>query len=712
MISTSTRQHYYYSGPTELMEQALLYSLDNGFLQSAVFLSEQLYHTDTANQNSRFLHGLCCLRSGQVGKAHDLTHGIRHLGCAYIYAQTCLSLNKYKAGIMALLSVQSSWTSTSHFYSHTESTRRLLPDGAAVACVLGHLYKQNDDIKKAIENYVLAVKRNPYLWEAFEGLLSLGVDMQVKNVFKKSEVLSSARSMLEENGTGVNGIENSSISAFSSPDIFNQPRSTSTKNNPVRPSQPLTRLDERNGPMTPISSDNPKSSLEASVSVNPHAPLRTQAKSRLLDVRAPIMFGMSRSIHSRGPVSKEGMISPGGQRRSHRITNLTGRPNGKTGLKRPSSSVSQDKSVVLPMQADSDANPMANGRHRVTDTRQSVISLPSPESEINLMSLLKQVGEGFYALSRYQCTRSIDAFKCLDVNVKSSPTVIAKLGRAYYENGNYEEAAMCFKDLRKVAPGRLEDMELYSTCLWHLHKEVELSYLAHEILDLDRLSPQAWCILANCFSLQREHDQALKCVRRAIQLDGDFAYAHTLEGHEFAANEEFEKAQTSFRNAIRVDKRHYNAWYGLGMAYMKTGNNDEAEFHFVKASQINPTNAVLVCCLGIVLERSKRFPEALRQYERACQLAPQNALARFKKAKALIMAKDYTNAMNDLHILKELAPDEANVHYLLGKMYRQFGDKTSAMKHLTIAMNLDNKVNHLVKGAIENMDELDNSIGQ
>lgn len=103
-------------------------------------------------------------------------------------------------------------------------------------------------------------------------------------------------------------------------------------------------------------------------------------------------------------------------------------------------------------------------------------------------------------------------------------------------------------------------MEIYSTVLWHLRKEVELSFLAHEILDLDRLAPQSWCIIANCFSLQREHDQALKCIRRAIQLNPNFAYAYTLEGHEYVANEEYERAQTSFRNAMRVDMRHYNAW--------------------------------------------------------------------------------------------------------------------------------------------------------
>lgn len=704
------------------MEQAVLYCLDNGFLDSAVFHAEQLHHTDTANHNSRFLYGLCCIRAGQIAKAHNLTQAVRHLGCAYIYAQTCLSLRLYKDGVLALLSVQSSWTSTSHFYNHTESTRRLLPDGAAVSCLLGHLHKSNDEIKKAIECYVQAVEGNPYLWEAFEGLLSLGAEIQVKNVFKKSEILSSARGMLEESGVPLNGFDSNSMAALATPDIFNQSsRSTTNKNYPLRSTFPLTRLDEfdtPNGPITPtLSSDNLRSSLESSVSNTSRAPVRAKSKPRLPDLAVP-KFGLSRPAGESRPglkrvSSREDSLSSSGQRRSTRLNLPTMRATGKSGLKKAGRLPSQE---VLPTttRPDPEATPMANGKYRVNSTKQcgSSISLPTADGEAKLLTLLWKIGEGYYELSRFQCIKSIEAFKSLDDNIKSSPSILAKLGCAYYENGDYQDAALCFKDLRVIAPARVEGMELYSTCLWHLHKKTELSYLAHEIMDLDRLSPQAWCILANCFSLERQHDRALKCVGRAIQLHGDFAYAHTLEGHEYSANEEFEKAQTSFRNAIRVDKRHYNAWYGLGMVYMKTGNNEEAEFHFVKASQINPTNAVLVCCIGIVLERSKKWAEALRHYERACHLAPRNALARFKKAKALIMAKDYKNAMNDLHILKELAPDEANVHYLLGKMYRQFGDKTSAMKHLTIAMNLDNKVNHLVKEAIENMDELENPMGQ
>lgn len=46
-------------------------------------------------------------------------------------------------------------------------------------------------------------------------------------------------------------------------------------------------------------------------------------------------------------------------------------------------------------------------------------------------------------------------------------------------------------------------MEFYSTVLWHMKKEVELSALAQDAVGLDRLSPHTWVIMGNCFSLQK-----------------------------------------------------------------------------------------------------------------------------------------------------------------------------------------------------------------
>lgn len=159
-------------------------------------------------------------------------------------------------------------------------------------------------------------------------------------------------------------------------------------------------------------------------------------------------------------------------------------------------------------------------------------------------------------------------------------------------------------------------MEIYSTLLWHLQQNVELSFLAQELMNIDPKSPQAWIAVGNLFSLQKERTQALTCFRRAAQLDPSCAYAYTLSGHE-SIDDDLDKAVTFFQSALRVDPRHYNAWYGrilsqisqtsdpsfrygLGTCYLRMSKIRLAEYHYRKAAEIHPNNAVLWGCVGMV----------------------------------------------------------------------------------------------------------------
>lgn len=309
-----------------------------------------------------------------------------------------------------------------------------------------------------------------------------------------------------------------------------------------------------------------------------------------------------------------------------------------------------------------------------------------------LLGLFSKLASGHFALSRYKCLDAISAFNSLSQGQRETPWVLSQLGRANFEQANYTEAAKYFSRVQKLAPSRLEDMEIYSTVLWHLKSDVELAYLAHQLLEADRLSPQAWCAIGNSFSHQRDHDQALKCFKRATMIDPEFAYAFTLQGHEYVANEEYDKALEAYRDGINADNRHYNAWYGLGTVYDKMGKLDFAEQHFRNAASINPTNAVLICCIGLVLEKMNNPQDALVHYGRASSLAPHSVLAKFRKARVLMKLREYKFALAELKILKDMAPDEANVHYLLGKLYKMLHDKANAIKHFTAALNLDPKV--------------------
>ena len=347
-----------------------------------------------------------------------------------------------------------------------------------------------------------------------------------------------------------------------------------------------------------------------------------------------------------------------------------------------------------PMDIDGkEQRPLSNSATNATNHKPVVNEkVKEYESVQWLLDLFMKLGSGYFALSHYQCQDALRCFNSITTSQRETPWVLAQIGRAHYEQTNYVEAEKIFTRIKTMAPSRLEDMEIYSTILWHLKHPIDLAYLAHEIVDIDRNSPQAWCTVGNSFSLQRDHDQALKCFIRATQLDPKFAYAFTLQGHEHVANEEYDKALSAYRAAIGAESRHYNAWYGLARVFEKQGKYNFAEQHYRTAASINPTNPVLITCIGNVLEKTKSYRPALVQYSKACELDPKSPLCRFKKARVLMALHEHQKALVELKVLKDIAPDEANVHFLLGKVYKVLRQKGSAIKHFTMALNLDPKV--------------------
>ncbi|OLL23906.1 Protein bimA [Neolecta irregularis DAH-3] len=714
------------SAKPEIIEQfreVVWYSLDNNLLQNAHFVAERLLAYNDTNSGSKHLLALCLFRQGKCDAALRLTESVRHIGCAYVYGQCCLQLNRCKDGITALENISSYWNNTSTLYDHTDKKRRHIPDAGAVYCLLGHLSSQGGGtIRKSMEYYVSAVKANPFLWEAFDGLCKLGIKLRVRNIFRPVQGMASTDELLR------NHIEEEQQNIppdLEVLDLFNSGGKANFSTKPIFNIQSdihISHTNENGTPGTPTFGSNPSElnrnglgGLSFATPTEQSKPLRSRTRgtfdfskpkvsSRLGNDQTKKLGHSDIANESSAPIRRSTRLLPNASKFTSRFTSA----NTANVIREREPKKMKSTAKLRINSANSDVE--MKDVHSQPGERQIMTSYERAQSERFVLDLLRICGEGYYNLQRFQCVKSVEAFLKLPPSQQNTSFVLSRIGRAYFEMVNYIEADKAFKRLREIDPSRLEDMEIYSTLLWHQREDVRLSYLAHELLDTNRFAPEAWCAIGNCFSLQRDHDQALKCFQRAVQLDPRFAYAYTLQGHEYALNEEFEKAQTAFRSALRVDRWHYNAWYGLGMVSFKIGNNSSAAYHFREAEKINPTNAILSCFVGMVLERENQFAEALDQYVKACGLAPNSALCRFKKAKSCIHLHYYESALEDLIYLKDLAPDEASVHFLLGKLYKHFGNKPNAMRHFTLAQNLDPKASHLIRECIERLDEPEDEV--
>jgi anaphase-promoting complex subunit 3 len=706
------------SGVNAQLRQLIHYHLDNGFVENALFLAGRLHALEPRNLDAIHLLAHCNLRLGRYKAAYDYskTRGLQgqHLGCAYVFAQACLGLEKYDQGVTALEKARSLWTGRNHWSKrveaavfwvemltlpdkHSETSRRHVPDAAACSCMLGKLYAAHGDTQKAIDNYVAALKINSFMWDAFTGLCDLGAAVRPHNIFKitpemlasivhsssngatssnaQAQEISDARnpfvstpdvdpfnplsrqsadiglnlgganllSRLNGSAPMVNGVastyhnldtpvangqdydEDVMMGEAGGPVMNEQgpevvqapPRKTRlhfngseeppkmrpitsrsrTKTNPEIDQTDIPRPINQNGHKRTISGHATQhTQVSSAQAVDPAAPPRRSV--RLLN---SVTSFSTRSSRLANASSKDQDTKERRELRKVKAMGTKGKPGTTSTVGRVVSG-NRNPTMDTSETAKPGSRPTSAAAHIMPPPRMGPSSDLAREQEALswLLDLLWKIGSGYKYLSRFDSKRALDAFKTVPTAQRETPWVLAQIGKAHYEREEYQKAEDVFQKIRDKAPAFLDHMEVYSNTLWQLKREVPLGYLAHTLMEQDRLSPQAWCALGNANSLDQQHDDAIKCFSRATQLDPKFAYAFTLRGHEHVTNEEYEKAMSAFRGAISADSRHYNGWYGLGTVFEKMGKLDFAEKHYRKAAEINPNNATILVKIGLV----------------------------------------------------------------------------------------------------------------
>ncbi|WVQ88959.1 hypothetical protein IAS59_002701 [Cryptococcus gattii] len=650
-------------------------------------------------------------------------------GCAMIVARCCEKLGRYSEG-QAVLARALKRGANINLTLPTPSS-----NPATAYLLLANLSHKGKSPETAIENYRKALDEDPWMWEAFTSLCDVGAPPPIESLFPPGAGLSLSRHASRSSRPPL------------SPNVHRQ-------KSPIEPAPGVLRLHQAQagvgnsgGLFTPdVEGMGGKTGLGmmGNTSSWDSSSIMGDATFALPEqqTKRPFPSFMSTATSFLPSSLRGGTSTPAGSDSPPKLPTMK-RPRGKDPVKRPGpvETPQSQMSSGLPLARelrpngakyeDSDA-PRRSSRLKTTTSKsssknprdprvtrsRSVTSsnsnneAPSPpsltsqdailqkEADEYLKDIVKKCARVYKSLSQYQCQQAIKEVDVLPGELKTSPWAMEILGRAFYEIANYAMARRAFTFLQQQEPYRIQSMEQFSTLLWHLTDLPALSYLSQSLISISRTSPQAWIAVGNCFSLQKDHDEAMRCFRRATQLDEGCAYAWTLCGYEAVEMEEYERAMAFYRTAIRTDARHYNAWYGMGLVYLKTDRPRYAEHHFRRAVEINPTNPVLLCCVGMALEKSDDVVQALHFYERASKYAPTSAMVQFKRIRALVALQRYDEAISALEPLTHSAPDEANVFFLLGKCLFKKERRQEATVAFTNARELEPKLESAINAVL------------
>ncbi|XP_021366096.1 cell division cycle protein 27 homolog [Mizuhopecten yessoensis] len=689
-----------------VIQTAIWDALNNYCYKDATFLAERLVAEVKTSDEALFLLATCYYRMGKSIQAYML---LRKRGCPtpqskYLLARCCVDLNKLSEAEEVLVG--------NIFQSKTKSCDELEAEFSGIAChvfsLLGHVYStaRNADIsglvgKKQSDSPLSSVSH------LVQGIMEYQSDSPLSSVSHLVQDIMEYQSAIQSDSPLssvshlVQGIMEYQSDKSEPCQVFKAPPNSQITTIPqvVKHicSPNLARLDMMEFLKTPDTLQQhtlceSKSQTPFQGQGTPFTPsfANLDSPSHLMFVTPSPALTDSNTLESRAPCKKP----------VTRRSQQTGIQNNPPAVRKRTVKENKSprgtgrnpkKNIGLGLGKTDHTNDTGTKPLQSDTPSQTQILQIQHQSLCGMLNLLQSMGRAYQALSQYDCRKAIECFQDLPLHHYNTGYVLCKVGRAYFELAQYQKAERVFSEVRSLEPYHLDGLEIHSTTLWHLQKDVELSTLAQELSDMDKSAPQAWCAMGNCFSLQREHDTAIKFFQRAIQVDPSFAYAYTLLGHEYVFTEELDKAMSCFRNAIRVNPRHYNAWYGVGMIYFKQEKFTLAEVHYRKALLINPQSPALLCHIGVVQHSQQKSESALTTLNKAIETDPSNPLCKFHRASILFASERHKDALQELEELKQIVPKESLVYFLIGKVHKKLGNSDLALMNFSWAMDLDPK---------------------
>ncbi|EKM83048.1 hypothetical protein AGABI1DRAFT_111570 [Agaricus bisporus var. burnettii JB137-S8] len=183
LLDPSTR--LFFPSLCQRFQSLIWLCLDADLTKSAVFHAERYFALDPTNHDSRHLYAIALLREGQTYSALGLVTSAEDdccTGCLEIKSRCCTVLGRYRHAREAL---ETTLHDSNYMNSAFSATRaaHAFPEEAALRCRAGNMALKGNLSDKASKSYREALSSNPYLWEAFEGLCSLGTMPEIDELF-------------------------------------------------------------------------------------------------------------------------------------------------------------------------------------------------------------------------------------------------------------------------------------------------------------------------------------------------------------------------------------------------------------------------------------------------------------------------------------------------------------------------------------------------
>ena len=264
------------------------------------------------------------------------------------------------------------------------------------------------------------------------------------------------------------------------------------------------------------------------------------------------------------------------------------------------------------------------------------------------------------------------------------------------------------KQFSKRYTGDVQAYQLYLKGRYYWNKRTRDGYKKateqfEQAIEKDPSYALAYAGIADCYNVLSSYGIASPresipkgeaAARRALEIDGDLAEAHTSLAYvKYQYEWDWVGGESEFRRALELNPNYSTAhqWYALELAGM--GRMTDALREINRAQELDPLSLIANVNAGWIFYHARQYDRALEQIRKSLDMDPTFARGHWAISEPLEQQQKYQQATTELEKARQI--DETPIMLaLLGHLYAVTG-KTSDARRIVTQLNALSKQAYL-----------------